>query len=189
VRHEHGTSRVERFLAHLDGLSGGVEPQFWRVESTKPGLKGLTAIRYRDLPEAGSFIGFTYGLSLADHELWQHGKPELSICVDSDDPRWVLAAADLAEKLRGDCPFQYGDTLNFGEPIAPDSTMDGFVVLGASVVDAEDARIEVGDDHPINLAGLYPTYRSERQFIRQHGPEAFRQFDWDPYDVSRPPAV
>jgi hypothetical protein len=184
-----GTSRVERYLAHLDALSGGVEPQFWPIESTKPGLKGLTAIGYRELPEAGMFLGLTYGLSLADHPLWRHGKPELCICVASDDPLWVLAVATLAEHLRGDCPFQYGDTLDFGEPVAPGTDMDGFVAFAPSVLDRDDARVEVGDGHPINLVGLYPTFLSERQFIRQRGLEAFWKLDWDPYDVGRGPAV
>jgi hypothetical protein len=184
-----GTSRVERYLAHLDALSDDVEPEFWPVESTKPGLKGVTAIGYRGLPEPGMLLGLTYGLSLVDHELWQHGKPELCICVQSEDPLWVLAVATLAEQLRGDCPFQYGDTLNFGEPIAPGSALDGFVVFASSVVDREDARVEVGDDHPVHLVGLYPTYLSERQFIRQYGLDAFWKLDWDPYDVSRPPVV
>lgn len=184
-----GTSRVERFLAHLDALSGGVEPQFWPIESTKPGLKGLTAIGYRDMPEHGTFLGFTYGLSLASHDLWLHGKPELCVCVESDDPLWILAAAILAERLRGECPFQYGDTLNLGEPIAPGSAMDGFVVFAPAVIDREDARIEVGDDHPVHLAGLYPTHRIEREFIRERGLAAFWKLDWNPYDVSRPPAV
>jgi hypothetical protein len=81
-----GTSRVELYLAHLDALSGDVEPEFWPVESTKPGSKGVTAIGYRGLPEPGMLLGLTYGLSLGDHELWRHGKPELCICVKSDDP-------------------------------------------------------------------------------------------------------
>lgn len=184
-----GSSRIERYLAHLDELSVGAEPEFWPVESTRRGVKGLTAIGYRDLPETGLFLGFTYGLSLAQHERWQHGKPELCICVRSENPSWVLAVAAVAEHLRGDCPFQYGDVVDFGEPIAPDTTMEGFVVFAPSVVDADDARIDVGDGLPINLTGMYPTYRTERQFIRDHGLQAFWRLEWDPYDPARPPAV
>lgn len=134
-------------------------------------------------------LGLTYGLSLAEHDLWRHGKPELCICVQSADLRWVLAIAHLAETLRGDCPFTYGDTINFGEPVSPDSAMDGFVVFAPAVLDREDARVEVGDDHPINVVGLYSTYLSERQFIRERGLEAFWKQDWDIYDVGRPPVV
>ena len=45
-----GTSRVERYLAHLDDLSGGAEPKFSPVASTtRPGRKNVTAIGYSDL--------------------------------------------------------------------------------------------------------------------------------------------
>ena len=183
------TSRVERFMAHLDGLSGGVEPQFWPVESTTPGRKSVTAIGYRGLPQPGHVLGITYGLSLAEHDLWRYGRPELCVCVESDDAAWALAVATLVEHLRGQCPFRYGDTLNFGEPVTDDSAMDGFFAFAPSIVDLDDARIDVGDDLPINLVQLYPTHPSERAFIGQRGLEAFWALDWDPYDVSRPPAV
>ncbi|MEV0797837.1 suppressor of fused domain protein [Kribbella sp. NPDC050281] len=183
------TTRVERFLAHLDGLSGGVEPQFWPVESTWPGHHGLTAIGYRDMPDPGLLLGFTYGLSLARQDDWRLGRPELSISVRSDDPAWVLSIAYLAEQLRHDCPFSYGDTINFGEPIAQGSGLDGFVVFGPLAFDPDDARVDVGDDLPVVVAGMYPTYAVERQFIAERGLEAFWALDWDPYDVTRAPAL
>ncbi|MBX9243493.1 suppressor of fused domain protein [Actinotalea ferrariae] len=182
-------SRVERYLAHLDVLTGGAEPQFWPVESRHSDLPSVTAIGYRDLPDDGLFTGLTYGLSLAENPLWQHGRPELCISVRSDDSAWVLAAAFLAEQLRGSCPFQYGDTLNFGEPVAAESAMDGFVVFAPAVLDRDSATIDVGDDHPPHVQGLYPVYSSEREFIRAHGLQAFWQLDWDPYDVTRAPAA
>lgn len=107
----------------------------------------------------------------------------------SEDAAWVLAIAHLAERLRHDCPFTYGDTINFGEPIASESPMDGFVVFAPMALDAADAHVEVGDDLPIHVVGMYPTYGSERRFILQHGLEAFWKLDWDPYDVTRSPAA
>jgi hypothetical protein len=184
-----GGTRIERFLAHLDALTGNSEPEFWPIESTKPQMKGLTAITYPDLPEPGFLTAVTYGLSLAKHELWRHGKPELCISVRSTDKRWARAAAFIAEQLPGECPFQYGDTLNFGEPISPESTMDAFLVFAPAVLDREDARVEVGEDHPVKIVGLYPLHRSEREFVRRHGLDAFWNLDWDPYDVTRQPAV
>ena len=80
-------TRVERYLTHLDVLSGGVEPQFWPVDSTHPGHQGLTAIGYRDIPEKGLLTGITYGLSLTRQDEWRLGRPELSICVRSQDPK------------------------------------------------------------------------------------------------------
>jgi hypothetical protein len=178
-------TRVERFLAHLDALSGGVEPQFWPMESSHPGHKGLTAIGYRDLPEKGLLTGITYGLSLARQDEWRLGRPELSVCVRSQDPKWALSIAYLAESLRHDCPFSYGNTINFGEPIADDTRLDGFVVFASLVVGPDDSKVDVGDDLPINIVGMYPTYQSERRFIAEKGLEAFWRLDWDPYDVNR----
>jgi hypothetical protein len=79
---------VERYLAHLDRLSGGVEPLFQPIESTKPGLKRIAVMIYKDLPEPGYITGFTYGLSLGDHPDWRLGRPELCISVRSDKIDW-----------------------------------------------------------------------------------------------------
>lgn len=182
-------TRFERYLDHLDRLSGGREPEFWRVESSTPEGEGVAAIGYRNLPEEGLFLGLTYGLSLARQEVWTLGRPELSICVRSDDPVWALAIAFLAEQLREACPFSYGNTISFGEQIAEGSALDGFLVFAPITVDPDDADIDVGDDLPIRIAGMYPTYQSERDYIAAEGVEAFWKLEWDPYDVGRPPAV
>ena len=183
------STRVEKFLAHLDRMSGGVEPKFWPVESTSPGHEGVTAIGYTNMPEEGLLLGVTYGLSLARQEEWRLGRPELSVSVRSNDPAWVLAIAYLAEQLRHDCPFRYGDNINFGEPIAAGSGLDGFVVFAPVAFGPDDARVDVGDDVPIQIAGMYPTYAVEREFIAEKGLEVFWALEWDPYDVARPPAV
>lgn len=182
-------SRAERYLAHLDGLSGGVEPRFVPVDSTKPGLQRVMVLAYEDLPE-GLLTAVTYGLSLAEHADWRLGKPELCISVGSTDLAWALAIGTLAERLRGDCPFSYGNTINFGERVSPDSEMTAFAVFAPSVLDPEDySGIDVGDEKPISLAGCYPIHEVEKDYIAEHGLEAFWRLDWAPYDVTRPPAV
>ena len=183
------STRVEKFLAHLDRLSGGLEPQFWPVESSSPGEQGMTAIGYQNTPEDGLLLGVTYGLSLAHQEAWRLGRPELSVSVRSDDPAWVLSIAYLAEQLRHDCPFSYGNTINFGEPIAAGSQLDGFVVFVPLAFEPADAQVDVGDDLPITVVGMYPTHAVEREFIAEQGLEAFWRLEWDPYDVTRRPAV
>jgi hypothetical protein len=67
--------------------------------------------------------------------------------------------------------------------------MDAFLVFAPAVLDREDARVEVGTDHPVNIVGLYPLHRSEREFVTQHGLDSFWNLNWDPYDVTRQPAV
>ncbi|WP_284978676.1 suppressor of fused domain protein [Arthrobacter sp. fls2-241-R2A-200] len=182
-------TRLEQFLSHLDGLSGGIEPRFFPVEKSPPGLPGVIAIVYDGLPERGMMTGFTYGISLANHPLWRFGRPELCISVRSDDVRWPLALADIGEGQRGN-PFHYGDTINFGERIAPDSDMTAFVVFAPSVLDREDyTGINIGETLPINLCGLYPIHEAERRYIQDHGFDAFWELDWDPYDVRRSSAV
>ena len=186
-------SRAEKYLAHLDRLSGGVEPRFLPVESTQRGRTDITVITYANLP-AGLHTAFTYGLSRTDHPDWRHGRPELCISVRSDDESWAYAAGHLAERLRGKCPFTYGNTIRFGKPVAPESALDAFVVFAPAVLDRDDCRIDVsppgqeGQDI-IHIAGLYPVHENELRYITDHGLKAFWDNDWDMYDTTRPPAV
>jgi hypothetical protein len=183
-------SRAERYLAHLDRLSGGLEPRFHQIPSTHPGQKAVTVVVYRDLPENGFITGLTYGLSLAEHPEWRVGKPELMISVRSADISWALAIGTFAEEWRGEQPFIYGSTMNHGEPVCAESQMSAFVVFAPAVLDKTDyLDIDVGDEKRINISGCYPIYESERKFIHQNGLEAFWKLDWDPFDVQRPPAV
>ena len=185
-----GGSRVERYLAHLHRVSGGIEPRLIKVASTKPSLPGVTVIAYDGVPVPGMLTAITYGLSLAEHPMWRHEKPELAISVRSLDPAWGLVAGHLAETLRGECPFAYGDTIGLPQPVAPDSPLDAFVVFAPAVLDRSDyLGIDVGDGVPVNIQGVYPIHAGERDFIHEHGLEEFWNLDWDPYDVARPPAA
>src|SRR5206468_3446633 len=130
-------SRVENYLAHLYRLSSGVEPRFLPIASTHEGIKDVTVMAYRNLPDDLA-TALTYGLSLAHHPDWRHGRPELCLSVRSDDERWAWALGHLAERLRGSCPFSYGNTINFGERISPDSPLTAFVVYAPAVVDRDD---------------------------------------------------
>jgi len=185
-----GPMTVDRYMAHLDELTGGVEPQFIPIESTRPDLKRVFALAYADLPEPGLLTAFTYGLSLADHPDWRLGRPELCLSVRSDDLAWAVATGHLADGLRGECPFSYGNTIAFGEPISDESKMTDFVVFAPIGLDREDAvGIDVGAELPLNIMGLYPIHQSERVYIDEHGLEPFWQLDWDPYDVTRGPVA
>ncbi|MGW1185147.1 suppressor of fused domain protein [Streptomyces drozdowiczii] len=187
-------SRVEKYLAHLDRLSGGREPRFFPVESTKQGLQGVTEIVYDNLPD-GLLTALTYGLSLAEHPDWQLGSPELCLSVNSANVIWAHAVGFLAEQLRGTCPFGYGSTINFGERIVPESEMTAFCVSAPLVLDRGDCLgIDVGpaghESHDvINIQGMYPIHEVERQFINEYGLEAFWKRDWEPANVLRRPAI
>jgi len=183
-------TRIERYLAHLDRLAPGHEPRFLPIESSNPALKDVIAITYKDLPEPGLLTAITYGLSVADHPEWRLGKPELCISIRSHDERWARAVAFVADRLRGLSSFAYGETINFGEQISPESTMSAFVVFAPAVLDRGDfLNIDVGDPLPINLQGMYPIHETERQWIQEHALEPFWRLEWDPYDVARPAAI
>ena len=185
-----GGTRVERYLTHLDRVSGGLEPRFTRVASTRPGLHGVTVMSYEGVPQPGMLTAITYGVSLAEHPEWRLGKPELALSVNSLDPAWAYVLGNVAETLRGNCPFAYGYTITFGEPVDPGSGLDAFVVFAPAVLGRDDSvGIDVGDALPVSIQGVYPIHQSERAFIRDHGLEAFWNQDWDPYDVTRRPAV
>lgn len=189
------TTRVERFLAHLDRVSGGIEPDFSQYASSNPGLKSVTVVSYADVPAPGHITAVTYGVSLAGHPEWTEGSAELVVAVASKDLGWVSALGVVAERLRGDCPFAYGDTINYGRPIAADTKMTAFVCFAPTVLKKEDyARIDVSppghDGHDlIWITGLYPVYQSEREFIHDQGLEAFWRREWDPWDVRREPVA
>lgn len=182
-------TRVERFLDHLDSLTGGIEPEFHPVSPQASQARSVHAITYRGFPETGLMLAFTFGLSARRQPAWTHGRPELTICIESDDMAWSLAVASLAAELGDECPFSYGMTIDFGRRISEESRLDGFVVFAPFATDPEHAQIDVGDDVPVNLVGLYPTYAAEREFVAEHGLDRFWQLDWDPMDVRRPPAV
>ena len=179
---------MERFLAHLDAVSGGVEPEF----SGFPCAKGppVSVLTYRDVPEAGMLVGITYGLSLGRHPDWVAGRPELCIGVRSEDPAWAYALGDIAAAHRDEWPFCYGSTVDFHEPVSAGSPMSAFLLFAPAVLEREDyAGIDLGDDLPVNLTGMYPIHEVERQWVREHGLEAFWALDWEPDDVHRAPVV
>ena len=183
-------TRVELFLAHLDRLSGGVEPRFFPLRSTHPAMAGVTVIVYDDLPEPGMVTGVTYGASLASHPAWRLGKPELCISVRGSDLSWPMAVGHIAETQRGTNPFRYGDTISFGETIAPASPMTAFAIFAPAVLGRPDyAGIDVGGPLTVNIAGLYPIHETERRYIHAHGLKALWDLDWDPYNTNRPPAA
>ena len=138
------STRVERYLGHLDRLSGRVEPEFFPIGSHGSG-PNVTSIVYRDLPEPGVLTSLTYGLSLANHGEWTLGRPELCIRMKSYDATWGLAIAHLASTLAGNCPFCYGDTINFGEPITDQTRLSGFVVFAPVVLDQADFLNVLGE--------------------------------------------
>lgn len=177
---------AERYLAYLDNIFQQ-EPQFYLEKSLIEGISGVTAIVYTDIPQKGYITALTYGLSLVKHPDWKFGRPELCISVESSSVAWGQVLSYIANKLRGDCPFCYGQTINFHEQISEDSDMDAFFVFTPSILDKADyLNIDIGTDYNINISGLYPMYSDELPFYNQAGLEKFWHHpDYDNYSVTR----
>jgi len=163
------------------------EPEFYPFESKISGAPNLACMVYRDIPEADHITGVTYGLSEVAHGSWRSARPELIISVQSMDTAWPLAVAEMANQLRGTCPFGYGDVIDYGASIANESEMSAFVVFTPSILAPDTALgIDVGAEQPINLAGMHPIYGSERAALAEMGLERFfKHPNFDRYDVHR----
>lgn len=185
-RKEKPKTPLDLYLEHLDRIFQ-TEPEFFYNESIQPELKGVTSIIYRDIPKKGMITAVTYGISLIDHPSWIKGRPELVISVDSNDIAWGQVVGFIANKLRGDCPFSYSNTINFREKISDSSEMDAFLVFAPSTLEREDfIGIDIGLNYKINIAGLYPIYASEMELINQWGLEKFWHHpNFDNYSVNR----
>jgi len=181
-----GKTPAERYLEHLEGIFRQ-EPTFYKEDSLIERLPGVTSIVYTDVPDKGYITALTYGLSLVQHPDWKYGRPELCISVESSNLDWGHVAGYLANKLRGDCPFSYGQTINFRQQITDDSEMDAFFVFAPSTLDQKDyLNVDIGADYKINIAGLYPMYSEELGVYEKIGLEQFWHHpDYDNYSVTR----
>lgn len=177
---------IERYLEHLDNIFQQ-EPEFYKNESLIDGVSGVSSIVYKDIPEKGYITALTYGLSLVKHPDWKFGRPELCISVQSPNLDWGQVVGYIANKLRGDCPFCYGQTINFHEQVSDDSEMDAFLIFAPSTLEKSDySDIEIGTDYKINIAGLYPIYSDEIKVYDKIGLEAFWHHpNFDNYSVTR----
>lgn len=73
-------------------------------------------------------------------------RPELCISVRSEEPTWGITAAFVAERMRGGCPFSYGDLIDFGHEVTPGCGLTSFLVYWPNVLDEEGyAHIGAGD--------------------------------------------
>src|SRR5579875_904443 len=127
-------SRVEGFLAHLDRITGGVEPLFLSVPRSASKLPEVTVMAYQGLPE-DVLTAVTYGVSFARHAEWRHGSAELCLSVRSADLAWAHALGALAEACREVCPFTYGTLIDFGQRVSAESSMTAFAVFSPLVLE------------------------------------------------------
>lgn len=177
---------VEKYLKHVEKVFQR-EAEFYRTESTIEGVNNVFALVYRDYPTIGYMTAVTYGLSLVDHEEFQETRPELCICVESDEVNWAKVVGFIANRLRGKAPFTYGNVINFGKQVSIDSEMSAFFLFAPTVFEqSESTNIDLGLDYKINWVNLYPMYQSEIEVYHKIGIEKFWTHpNFHPYKVNR----
>lgn len=163
------------------------EPELYAFRPMAPGHPRIATFVYSDVPEAGHTTGITYGLSEYDNPAWVSGRPELVVSVNSADEDWGRAAGFAAARFQTESSFSYGDTLDFGQPIAADSQMQAFVLFAPAILDPADYANITLDYYKVNLVGMYPIYKEEIATISRMGLEKFmKHANYDMYSVSRP---
>ena len=178
-----GPTDAETFLNHFEAMASA-EAKFYRV--SEPGVSPpLHTFAFNDIPEPKHITALTYGLSRTTHPDWKLGRPELVISVASTDISWALAMGEVALRLRGQCPFRYGNTIRFGTAISPESEMAAFAVFAPAVMDRAQATVTLAK-YTVHVAQMYPIYEGEMGTIRAEGPQAFFRREIDFYDIHRP---
>ena len=174
--------KVNKYLEHLDSIFK-VEPKYFK-HSKEDEFPPFHTFTYRDIPEKGMVTGFTSGISFVEQPIESNVRPELLICVDTQDDLWVLALADIGYQHRGEYHFQPGDTINFNVKISDESDMTSFFVWHQNLIHEDYETICLDDCH-IKLLQLFPVHDDERLLIHKHGPEWLFELVEDPCDVRR----
>ncbi len=171
-----------QYLEHLDRIFK-VEPRYFK-HSKEDDFPPFFSFTYKDIPEKGMVTGFTSGVSFVDQPGGGNVRPELMVCVDTEDDLWVLALADIGYQHRGEYSFKAGDTINFNAQISKESEMTSFFVWHQSLI-SEDHEVVCLPEWHIKLLQLFPVHDDERLLIHEHGPEWLFELVDDPCDVKR----
>jgi hypothetical protein len=178
---------AQKFIAHLDLITGRDETVIRKIDSTHEGLPSVHVFIYKEWPEQDLITGFTFGLSSAKHYNWKFGRPELMISVESKDEAWPLSVGFMAERLRGNCPFCYGNTINFKEKISQESELDAFLIFGPPFLKKELQSVNL-EEFTCNITGMYPIFSQEIELYNDIGLEKFWHMDeWNPFNPKRKP--
>jgi hypothetical protein len=169
----------QAFLAHLNDITGNREPEIHMVRSEDAQLPDVAVLVHENWPRPGFITAFTYGLSLVKHPDWKLGRCELMISMESLQHSWPFAVGALVSRLRGRCPFSYGNTIKYGGPIGEESDMDAFLVFAPPHLDRHQKVVRM-TEYDCFIAGVYPLYGSELALYEQIELEAFWHHpDWD----------
>lgn len=186
--------RLSRYLGQVQALTG-VGPVVREILPAGSGLGRVLAIVCVNVPEPGYLTGFTYGLSLVDHEEWTSGRRELSITIRSDDFEWAIIPSRVVGAMRGVSAFNGGRAFGYKERFVEYSGMSSLLLArpagewNSGTLDIGSEQFDWSEDDVVDLVGAYPIYSSEREFIKVNGFDEFWNREWDRFDPLRAPVV
>lgn len=151
---------MDAFLTWLDDHAGR-EAELTVLQGS--GSRPITCVRYVDVPEPGSTVAATLGLSLAE----ENAGPELVMLVASTDPTWSLALGTVTQRLQMDVEsLAEGSTVDFGADISTDSRMSAFVLTEPLLLDDGETSIVHTPAGHVMLLQAVPLFKSEMESLR-----------------------
>ena len=172
------TSEYSHYINAMVGAEGGCH-----LISDAKDPYPLWMLVFDRVPGPASVTAFTSGISSVIHPAWKYGRPEMVLSIDSVDPAWWSALGLTAKRLRGICPFSYGNTLRCGRPISGQSEMSAFFLFWPTILQKDEWHLTMSTGI-INLVQAYPIFTEESGMISRIGAENF--FMQDDVDFSNP---
>lgn len=173
---------AEKYLEYLEKIFK-VQPKYLKF-SEEGEFPPFHMLGYQDVPEKGMITGVTSGMSFLPDPQSRDVRQELIISVESEDPSWILAAADVGYQNRGYRSFFPGQTIKHHGVISEESGMTSFLVWHQGVI-REDLEVVCLPEWHVKFMGLFPIYDDERELIKEHGTDWLFELVSDPCDVKR----
>ena len=165
-------SGVERFKDLLE-KEIGYAGEIYRHPSTNKKLPTVFVLLFKNFPHAGYLTAYSYGLSATSAKSQQTKGRELVIQIKSNEENWSHVLGFLINHLRDDCPFDPGQIIRFGQPIAKDSRMEHFIVHDVADDLGTSTAFSLSKRFAVELVQLSPIYAHELPVIDQLGWSTF----------------
>lgn len=165
-------SGVERFRDLLE-KEIGQRCEVYRHPSTSRKLPAVFVLMFKNFPDSEYMTAYSYGLSASNGKDEGVAGRELVIQIKSNLDNWGHVLGFLISHLRGDCPFDVGQIIRFGQPIAEDSSMEHFLVHDADENLGTSTNFILSKNYGVSLVQLSPIYGNELAVINKMGWTAF----------------
>lgn len=180
-------SGVERFRDHLE-KEIGQRCEVYRHPSTSQKLPAVFVLMFKNFPNDEYMTAYSYGLSASKNVSEGVTGIELVIQIKSKLDNWGHVLGFLISHLRGDCPFDLGQIIRFGQPIAADSNMEHFLVHDVDENLGTSTKFTLSKNYAVSLVQLSPIYGNELAAVNKIGwPTFYSRLKPVKSDVNRKP--